>query len=307
MSDDDFNPYEWHVGDPADWGDSVGVPDIPYMGYLNNGDDEDDWHPHEPSQARDQILAKKASELEEKGIYGEALALINQALEINPNRSNNWNIKAIILDNWGKHEDALKYYDRSLAIRDSPVVRGNKAQCLYRISKINAFASKVTEKDLERINEALKILPDDDGRNEYIKIKGDILDALGRRVQAKKCYFLAAGMYDDIKKLERQENLIKSSNDFLINIAGRKFHEASRNLRCDEFVDLVKELQNIHDPNAIRVEFNGETVGYVGNSPQTVPEGIKSASDIQNTFTDKVKARILFWYLDYYLIAKLII
>ena len=31
---------EWHVGDPADWGDSVGVPDIPYMGYLKDEEDE---------------------------------------------------------------------------------------------------------------------------------------------------------------------------------------------------------------------------------------------------------------------------
>ena len=32
---------EWHVGDPADWGDHVGVPDIPYMGYINNEDDNE--------------------------------------------------------------------------------------------------------------------------------------------------------------------------------------------------------------------------------------------------------------------------
>ena len=33
---------EWHVGDPPDWGDRIGVPDIPYMGYINGGDDDDD-------------------------------------------------------------------------------------------------------------------------------------------------------------------------------------------------------------------------------------------------------------------------
>jgi len=75
------------------------------------------------------------------------------------------------------------------------------------------------------------------------------------------------------------------------------------NLR-DEYLSYM--YYDVHDSDAIRVEFKGETVGYVGNSSQTVPEGITSASDIQNRFSDKATARILFRYLDYYLIAKLI-
>ena len=34
---------EWHVGDRADWDDSIGVPDIPYRRYLHNDNyDEND-------------------------------------------------------------------------------------------------------------------------------------------------------------------------------------------------------------------------------------------------------------------------
>ena len=306
MSDDGFNPYEWHVGDPEDWGDSIGVPDIPYMGYINNGDDENERPPDKPSVARDQMLARQALELESEGRYEKALDLINRELAINPNRSNNWNVKAIILDNWGRNEEALEFYDRSLAIRDSSVVRGNKAQCLYRIAKNHAYSYSSTRHDLDIINEALKILPDDDGRNDYIRVKGMILDSLGCQVQAKKCFFLAAGMFDSIKELERKEEFIKSSSDILINVAGTKFHKSSIKIRKDDYVDLIKEQDNVHDHDAIRVEFKGETVGYVGNSSQTVPDGITSASDIQDRFSDKAKAWILFRYLDHYLIAKLI-
>ena len=32
---------KWNVGDPSDWGDSIGVPDKAYMGSLNGGNDDD--------------------------------------------------------------------------------------------------------------------------------------------------------------------------------------------------------------------------------------------------------------------------
>lgn len=304
---DEYEPYEWQVGDPSDWGDSVGVPDIPYMGYINNGDDEDGRPPERPSQSTDRVLAKKALSLERQGRYDEALEVINRALDISPNNPNHLNIKAIILDNWGKYEYALDYYDKSLAISNQRVVVENKAQCLYRLAKKHADSSKVKEKDLEIINKALAILPDDYGRKDYIRVKGRILEALGRQVQARKCYLLASGMYDKIEEIEKQEKFIKSTDDLLISVAGQKFYDGGFKLKKNELVTLVKEPENKHDPDAIRIERNGETVGYVGNSSWTVPEGIASASKIKNTFTDKAKARILFRYLDEYLIAKLIV
>lgn len=33
---------EWKAGDPADWGDHVGVPDTRYMGYLKDNEDKED-------------------------------------------------------------------------------------------------------------------------------------------------------------------------------------------------------------------------------------------------------------------------
>lgn len=304
---DEYEPYEWQVGDPSDWGDSVGVPDIPYMGYINNGDNEDGRPPERPSQSTDRVLAKKALSLERQGRYDEALEVINRALDISPNNPNHLNLKAIILDNWGKYEYALDYYDKSLAISNQRVVVENKAQCLYRLAKKHADSSKVKERDLEIINKALAILPDDYGRKDYIRVKGRILELLGRQVQARKCYLLASGMYDKIKEIEKQEKFIKSTDDLLISVAGQKFYDGGFKLKKNELVTLVKEPENKHDPDAIRIEKKGETVGYVGNSSWTVPEGITSASKIKNAFTNKANARILFTYLDEYLIAKLIV
>ena len=55
---------EWHVGDPADWGDHVGVPDIPYMGYLQ--DDDEEQKPGRVSKAHQ--LRVEAWALRENGI-----------------------------------------------------------------------------------------------------------------------------------------------------------------------------------------------------------------------------------------------
>ena len=298
---------EWHVGDPSDWGDSVGVPDIPYMGYINNGEDDEDDVPEDivVPTSRDEQLASEAFKLQNEARFEEAMTLINRALEINPNSFRHYNIKAIILDNSGRHEEALEFYDKSLYLYNDDVVKGNKEQCLYRIGKRKKSSSDY-EGALEYVNRALATLPDDDGRNEYLRFKGDVLDSLGRQVQSKKCYLLASGMYDEIRELEEKEKCIKNSKDTLINIAGTRYYKSKSQLRPGVILDLIKEPKNEHDSNAIRIEFDGKTVGYVGNGSMTVPEGVKSATEIQDEFSDKRKAEVLFYFIDYYIIAKLI-
>lgn len=69
-------------------------------------------------------------------------------------------------------------------------------------------------------------------------------------------------------------------------------------------VDLIRQPDNAHDRNAIRVEINGETVGYVANSRHTLINEVKSASDIKNTSSHQ--AEVLFIFYREYVIAKLI-
>lgn len=300
---------EWQVGDPTGFGNDAGVPDIPYMGYLQTDDDEDDNVPPQtvdPNVSRARRLADEAYELQEADRFDEALVLINRALELDSNNFNNWNVKAIIIDNSGHPEDALEFYDRALAIRPTNVVKKNKAQCLYRIARIKNALRQSPERSLEIINDALKLLPDDDGRDDYIRMKGRILQSLDRQIQAWKCFLLADGMTDRIVQLEEQEKTIKNTRQPLINITGTQFYKGCGILKEGIVVDLIKEPENERDSNAIRVELNGETVGYVANSPYTLIDGLKSARQIQDRFTEKARAKFLFRFMDEFNVAKLI-
>ena len=51
---------------------------------------------------------------------------------------------------------------------------------------------------------------------------------------------------------------------------------------------------------------NGQKIGYVANSDYTLIDEVKSASKIKNLIKDDSQAKILFIYLDEYIIAKLL-
>jgi hypothetical protein len=49
-------------------------------------------------------------------------------------------------------------------------------------------------------------------------------------------------------------------------VAGAQFHEARRvwaQLKVGDALTLVREPANVHDPRAVRVEWNGHLLGYV--------------------------------------------
>ena len=69
---------------------------------------------------------------------------------------------------------------------------------------------------------------------------------------------------------------------------------------------LIREPDNEHDPDAIRVDINGKPVGYVANSKWTLIDEAKSATEIKDIIKDDQKAKIMFVYLDEYYLAKLI-
>ena len=303
---DEYEPYQWQVGDPAGYGDDVGVPDYPYMGYLNNGDDEEEERPHTSTTTHEDRLSKQAFKLQKEGRYDEAMDLINQALDVYPNNPRYLNVKAIILDNSGRFEEALVYYDRSLSIRDKSVVRGNKAQCLYRLAKWKNYHETNYKEQLDIINDALATLPDDIDRDLYLHLKGNILEDFGMPIQAKKCHLLASGLLDEIDSIEEKEKILNNSHETFISVAGTKFYKNLLPFKDGVILDLIKEPENEHDHDAIRVEINGETVGYVANSSGTLIDQVKSATEIKNKFDDKTRAKYLFPFLDYMVIAKLI-
>ena len=299
---------EWHVGDPADWGDSVGVPDIPYMGYLNGEDDEDDdrWPRDEPDDkfSKAKALSDEAWRLENEGRFEEALVLINRAIEKFPFNPNHFNRKGIILNDLCRYDEAIEAYDRALAVSKDNNTLANKSYCMVDSLRMKHVTRRYTDSDLDYINKALKILPDGEDKYSHLHMKGNILDDLGNHLDAQICYLLASEMYDRVDEAERQIEMLESSSSTFINITATKNYQFFRPFNEGVVVDLVRETDNSHDRDAIRVEIDGETVGYVANSEHTLIRQVKSASDIRNT--DFTRAKVLFILLGTYVIAELI-
>jgi len=306
---DEYEPYQWQVGDPSDWGDSVGVPDIAYMGYINNGDDDDNDPPWRGNRnvSPSENLRKQAWDLREQERFSEALVMINRAIELDGSNYNYYNVKAIILEDLRRYDEALRNYDTALRMRNSQTVKNNKARLLESMAIYERYRESNFNRALDLINEALKITNDETDRPNFLRRKADILNLLGKKVDYKICIYLANGMYDKVDETEMQTKIIEESTDTLICIAGRNFYAHQKiPLTAGVKVDLVREPTNEHDPDAIRVEVDGNTVGYVANSSYTLIDRAKSATDIKSIVKENQRAEILFVYLDEYTVARLI-
>lgn len=81
-----------------------------------------------------------------------------------------------------------------------------------------------------------------------------------------------------------------------VAIAGTKHYWGTDALRPGQWVRLVKEEDNPHDDEAIRVELAVESIklGYIANSTATVPRGCQSAGRIYESFDQQIYACIRF-------------
>jgi len=242
-------------------------------------------------------------------IADEAMILLDSAIEIHPDcPADYYNRKAIILDDAFQYEKALKYYDMALAKDGSDeIILKNRLGCELDCIK-SKLQTRVALKDikphhLDLINHALKILPDGYDNVPYLKLKSDILRLLGDPVKAKICLALAYKNYDKVDEAEKQ---LKKLTPYFryINITGIHNYRHFEPFREGVIVDLIKEPDNPYDRDAIRVEIDGETVGYVANSEYTLIKEVKSASDIVHTRL--TQAKVMFILFDEWVIAKLI-
>jgi hypothetical protein len=74
-------------------------------------------------------------------------------------------------------------------------------------------------------------------------------------------------------------------------LAGFRYHEAPRlfdALTPGQPLDLVREPQNAHDPNAVRVEWRGHKLGYV---PRTQNAALAWAMDRGETLDARIVQR----------------
>ena len=265
----------------------------------------DGWTKPQKTQklTRADIFSQEALKLHQKRRDKEALTLISLAIEKDSSKPDYYNTKGLILQKLYKYRQSLEAFDKSLEMEFSEDVLLNKINMLY------AWANSLNDKNkaLEIITEAIEstaYISQDLDMEKFWYLKGSILDCLGDKLESKKCYMIAENLQDEIAVLDQHSQYIKTTSDTLICITGTQFYQSFDLIREGLEVDLIPEDDNEHDSDAIRVEANGMTIGYVANSPHTMIEGVKSASEIRKSAPKK--AVVMFLYLYEYIIAKIV-
>ena len=265
----------------------------------------DGWTKPQKTQklTRADIFSEEALKLHQKRRDKEALTLISLAIEKDSTKPDYYNTKGLILQKLYKYRQSLEAFDKSLEMEFSEDVLLNKINMLY------AWANSLNDKNkaLEIITEAIEstaYISQDLDMEKFWYLKGSILDCLGDKLESKKCYMIAENLQDEIAELDQHCEYIRTTSDTLICITGTQFYQSFDLIREGLEVDLIPEDDNEHDSDAIRVEANGMTIGYVANSPHTMIEGVKSASEIRKSAPKK--AVVMFLYLYEYIIAKIV-
>ena len=84
-----------------------------------------------------------------------------------------------------------------------------------------------------------------------------------------------------------------ASRKIFFTVTGLKFRYGSDFLERGDIVRLVKELDNEHDSEAIKVEMDGlGKVGYVANSVHTVLGDCYSAGRLYEKVKDNAEGRV---------------
>lgn len=207
----------------------------------------------------------------------DALHYINLALDLDKSDSNNWNIKAIILEGMKRYKESEYCYDISLNLSFQNLVCDNKVRMLYDwASKLIEEAKKLPNglKKLEEAKEinirAISSRPGENSEEDLDKYLHQ-RDAINSYINQEKEY------QRNLKTLK------KYSKDELFTITGRQFYE-NITLTPGMALKLVKEPYNEHDRDAIAVFADDEKIGYVANNDYAKSELTSSASELQDKF-----------------------
>jgi len=148
---------EWQIGDPVD-GTTDGWMDAQNWGHRSDNE-EDIFKEIEANSTNSKIkeYAKKAWKYYMDYNEEEALYYINQALDLNNNHANNWDIKAIILEGMKRYAESEECYNKSLELSQQNMVYDNKARMLYDWAVQSREESKKQPDGLNMLNQAYNI------------------------------------------------------------------------------------------------------------------------------------------------------
>ena len=217
----------------------------------------------------------------------DALHYINLALDLDKSDSNNWNIKAIILEGMKRYKESEYCYDISLNLSFQNLVCDNKVRMLYDwASKLIEEAKKLPNglKKLEEAKEinirAINSRPGENSEEDLDKYLHQ-RDAINSYINQEKEY------------QRNLETLKRYSKDELFTIAGNQFYD--NNLAPGRALKLVKEPYNEFDRDAIAVFADNEKIGYVANNDNTKHESTSSASQLHGNFKNIAQGQYLFY------------
>lgn len=258
---------EWKVGDPIGLGNDAGVPDIPYMGYLNN--DDEDEPPREPTdnvntKSKADILGEEAWELYMNHKDNEALDLINQALSYNNQHFSNWNKKAIILEGLQRFDESKECYDKSLSLNRQQLVVENKARMLKSWAANLYWDNDELTKAIDLLNEAINDLSalssSKEDINSYKRFVKDIQDKINEIEKSKQ-----SKNYNNLK------NNLSADVIRVLTKEGRSLESATYNL-----TEFIKDFERKHEKCVFnRVYYSNRPVfGNVGYTRHMRQSGI---------------------------------
>ncbi|WP_407453088.1 HIRAN domain-containing protein [Methanobrevibacter sp.] len=248
---------------------------------------------------------EKALRLKDEGKLKEALRIIDDVLMEGADDFQNWNAKALILDSLSDYENSIECFDKALKLNDSDFIRKNKANSLYNYAKVTFFPDADYENAMNLIDDALECLPEGEDPSEYYFLKAEIFESLEQPIETRLYYLKAEGEFEKAEKLSLQLDFLKNSDDTLITVSGTNFFKGLSPFVKGVILNLIKEPDNEHDGDAIAVFLADEQVGYVANSPYTLIDGVKSASEIK-FIEDNQKAEVLFNFLERFVILRVI-
>lgn len=83
--------------------------------------------------------------------------------------------------------------------------------------------------------------------------------------------------------------------NYFVTITGVNHYLGLKPFKVNHLVKLVKEPENDHDPEAIRVELPYiDTIGYIANSANTVFAGTYSAGRLYDKIEEYAYAQVMF-------------